>query len=130
MRVFERARRQRDGHVREVAFGERVHPVVVDAGIEGVGHQHRVVDGGYAHAVLGKDLGVVLHVLADLEDGVILEDRFEGGEHGVGVFGDGDDGVTMQMCNYARLLDMRSALISAFRRPGKDPQTGHFRSEN
>ena len=74
-----------DGHVREVAFGERVHPVVVDAGIERVGHQHRVVDGGDAYAVLGEDLGVVFHVLADLEDGVILEDRFEGGQDGVGV---------------------------------------------
>jgi hypothetical protein len=69
----------RDALVGEVAFGQRVHAVAVEPRVHRVGHEHRVVDGGDADAVAGEDLRVVLHVLADLEDGVVLEKRFQQG---------------------------------------------------
>ena len=67
----------RDRRVVEIAFGEDIHAVVMFAGMERVGHQHGVVDRRDVDAVAGKDLGVVFHVLADLEDRGILEHRFQ-----------------------------------------------------
>ena len=67
----------RDRLVIEVAFRQRVHAMPVHAAMQRVGQQHGVVDRGHVNAVAGKDLGVVFHVLADLEDGVILQHRFQ-----------------------------------------------------
>ena len=56
---------------------EAVEAVRPPAGIERVGQQHHVVEGGNGDAVLSQDDPVVLEVLADLQDGGILEQRFE-----------------------------------------------------
>ena len=66
--------------MREMAQGEIVHAVAVAPGIEHVGHQHRVVIGVDVDAAPGKDQPVVFQVLADLEDGHVLEHRLHRGE--------------------------------------------------
>ena len=63
----------RDRLVAQVAFRQRVHAVVVVPGIERVAHQHRVIDRVHSDTQTRKDLGVVLHVLTDLQDRRILE---------------------------------------------------------
>ena len=50
------------------------------AGVEHVGDQHRVVEGADRDAVALQHQPVVFHVLADLEDGPVLQDRLQGGE--------------------------------------------------
>ena len=63
----------------KVKLGQRVHAVGVQARLHGIAHQHRVVEGGDADAVAGKDLPVVFHVLTDLEDARVLKNRLERG---------------------------------------------------
>ena len=57
----------------EIAFGQLVHAMAVDAGVEGERDQHRVVNRRHADAVAGKDAEVILDVLADLEDGGVFQ---------------------------------------------------------
>ena len=45
--------------------------------IHRVGHQHRVINGGYGNIKTGKNLGVILHVLPDFQDRRILKHRFQ-----------------------------------------------------
>ncbi len=61
----------------EVAFRQRVHAVIVLAGIQDIGEQHRVIDGRDIDLVRGEDREVVFDVLADLEDGRVFEHRFQ-----------------------------------------------------
>ena len=71
-----------DGGVLEIAVGERFEFVAGAAGIEHVGHQHRVVVGRYLDAALGKQRPVELAVLADLEDALVFQQRLERAERG------------------------------------------------
>ena len=48
------------------------------ASVQRIGHQHGVIKGGHGDADLGKNLGVIFHVLPDLEDAWILQHR---GQH-------------------------------------------------
>ena len=73
-----------DRRVAEIAFGKRVHAMPVNARVQRVGHQHRVVERRDGDVVTGENLGVVFHVLPDLEDRIILEHRLERGQHIVG----------------------------------------------
>ncbi len=52
--------------------------MVVQARVLCVRHQHRVIKRRNGDADLGKDLGVIFHVLPDLEDAWILQHR---GQH-------------------------------------------------
>ena len=58
--------------VGQVAFRQGIHPVTMQARIQRVGHQHRVVDGRDLHTVAAQDFGVVFDVLADFEDRRVL----------------------------------------------------------
>ncbi len=69
----------------QIAVRQRIHAVIVQAGVHRVGHQHRVVDRRHVDALTGKDLGVIFHVLPDLEDARILEHGLEHGEGGRGL---------------------------------------------
>ena len=51
----------------EMQLGEAVHAVAVVAGIERVGDQHRVVDGGDVDAIALQQDEIVFEVLADLD---------------------------------------------------------------
>ena len=61
----------------EVALGERVHAVIVKAGVHGIGHQERVVEGGNPHSMARENLCVVFEVLPDLENGGVLKNRLQ-----------------------------------------------------
>ena len=61
----------------EVTLAQPVHAMTVQPRMHRIGHQHGVVEGRDADAVTGEDLPVVFHVLADLEDRVILEHRLQ-----------------------------------------------------
>jgi hypothetical protein len=71
----------RDGDMTEVALGELVHAVVVQAPVERVAQEHGVVEGGDPDPVAGQHLPVVFDVLADLEDVVGLEHGLERVQH-------------------------------------------------
>ncbi len=61
----------------EVAHGEVVHAVAALADVERVRHQHGVVEGGDADAVLGEHIEIVFQVLPDLQDRRVLEQRLQ-----------------------------------------------------
>ena len=69
-----------NGVVVEPALGEIVHAVAAFAGVEHVGDQHGVVVAGDLDAALGEHQPVVFHVLRDLEDALVLEQRLENGQ--------------------------------------------------
>ena len=69
-----------DGVVVEPALGEIVHAVAAFAGVEHVGNQHGVVVAGGLDAALGEHQPVVFHILRDLEDAFVLEQRLEQNE--------------------------------------------------
>ncbi len=66
-------RLDRDRQVAKIALGQVVHAVVMRPGVHRVRHQHGVVERGDADAEPGKDLPVVFHVLADLQDGRVFQ---------------------------------------------------------
>ena len=49
--------------------------------VHGVRHQHGVVDRGNGDAKACEDLGVVFHVLADFQNGIVFQQRFQQGQH-------------------------------------------------
>ena len=61
----------------QVTLGQAVHTVIVQARMHGIGHQHCVIKRGYINAVAGEYLGVVLHVLTDLQNGFIFQNRLQ-----------------------------------------------------
>ena len=67
----------RDRRVAEMQLGQLVHAVIVLAGFEHEGEQHRVVDRADGDAVAREDRDVVLDVLPDLEDGRVFEHRLQ-----------------------------------------------------
>ena len=66
-----------NGVVVEPALGEIVHAVAAFAGVEHVGDQHGVVVAVDLDAALREHQPVVFHVLRDLEDASVLEQRLE-----------------------------------------------------
>ena len=68
-------------HVIEVARRERIERVTEAPGIEHVGHQHRVLERPRVDAAHSEKLQLELHVLADLQDTRVLEQRLERSEH-------------------------------------------------
>jgi len=71
---------KRDGLVTEMALGERIHAVRAATGIEHIGDQHRVVQGGDGNAVTGENEPVIFHVLTNFENGGIFQQGFEARE--------------------------------------------------
>ena len=69
-----------DALVVEVAERQLVHAVADIAQLEHVGDQHGVVDGIHRDAMTPQHFDVVFEVLADLEDGGVLEQRLQHGE--------------------------------------------------
>ena len=59
----------------EPAFGQRIQPVRVAAGIERVGHQLRIVMVANGEAVLGKDDRAEFEIEADLQDPCRFQQR-------------------------------------------------------
>ena len=77
---------ERHRGVRKVAGSQFVHsvaatdPVLTAPGVEIETDHHRVVNRPDVYSVAGKDVDVVLGVLADLEHRIALEQRFQPGE--------------------------------------------------
>ena len=69
-----------DGVVVEPALGEVVHAVAAFSGVEHIGDEHGVVIAGDLDAALREHQPVILHILRDLEDGLVLEQRLEHGK--------------------------------------------------
>jgi hypothetical protein len=72
---------ERDGLQTEMFFGQLVHAVPVQAGVQRVGQQHGVVNRSDVYAEAGKHRQIVLEVLADLQDAGVFEHRLECGQH-------------------------------------------------
>ena len=70
-------RLDRNRRMAKIFFRQRVHAVHVQTRMHGVRHQHGVVDRGHRHAMAGKDLGVIFHVLADFQDRRIFQHGFQ-----------------------------------------------------
>ena len=64
-----------DVSVSKMLEGEFVQPVVVAAGVERIGNQHRVLDGRDGHAISRQDLQVIFHVVRDLKHGRVFQQR-------------------------------------------------------
>ena len=76
-------RLDRDRHMAQILFGQRIHAMPVQAGMHGIAHEHGVIDGGHRNAVPRQDLGVVFHVLPDLQDRVVFQHRFQHRQDGI-----------------------------------------------
>ena len=61
----------------QIPLGQRIHPVVMLAGVHRIGHQHRVINRGNVDIKTRENLGVVLRVLADLDDRWVFKHRLE-----------------------------------------------------
>ena len=57
----------------QIGFRQRVHAVVMDARVHRIGHEHGVIDRRHADSAAGEDLGIIFHVLPDLQDRGVLE---------------------------------------------------------
>ncbi len=71
---------ERNAGVAQMAFRQSVEAMASASHVEHVGQQHSVVDRGHANAVAQKRETVGFDVVADLEDGSILEQRFHQGQ--------------------------------------------------
>ncbi len=73
-RGFTRAQQRfdRDRDVVQITLGQRIHTVIVQARVQGIGQQHGVINRGNIHTDTGENLGVILHILADFQDAFIL----------------------------------------------------------
>ncbi len=67
----------RNRFVIQVTLRQDIHTMVMLACVQGIGHQHSVIDRGYINAIAMEDLGVIFHVLADLQHRGILEHRLQ-----------------------------------------------------
>ena len=61
----------------EPAFGQFVHSVATDTRVQGVGQEHRVIEGRNLDAVAHHHQPIVFQVLGDLQDAAVLEHRLE-----------------------------------------------------
>ena len=50
----------------QIGFRQIVHAMPMQARVHRIRHQHRVIERCHPHAVAGKDLPIIFHVLADL----------------------------------------------------------------
>jgi hypothetical protein len=66
-----------DGLVAQMFLRELVHAMAVEAAFQGIGHQHRVLDRRHLDAETAEDQEIVFEILADLEDGDILQHRLQ-----------------------------------------------------
>ena len=67
----------RNGFVIQIALRQRIHTVTVQTAMQGIRHQHRVINRRNGDPQIGKDLGIIFHVLPDFQDRRILKNGFE-----------------------------------------------------
>ncbi len=73
----------RDGRMIEITLAQKVHPMIVQAAILRVAHQHCVIDRRHLDADPRQNLGVIFHVLTDFQNGGIFQHRLEHGQSGI-----------------------------------------------
>ena len=66
-----------DRPVAEVKARQFIHAMAVPAAVEDIGQQHGVVDGRHRQAAAGQYMHVEFDIVADLEDGRIVQQRLQ-----------------------------------------------------
>ena len=61
----------------QIPIRQRIHTVVMQTGVHGVRHQHRVINRVHGDAFISKNLSIVFHVLADFHDAQVFKHWLE-----------------------------------------------------